>query len=394
LSIAAEKLTLVQIIGDSRDASPAANQAFTSPVPSKLTSFLSSDWSNLHPDLQANLTHFKSTYTPSSTPKTWEETFGPNSQQTDELFMAYHYALYLNHIALAGQKIYPLPLFTNVWLNNNGSDRDPSFPAAAGGGQPGHYPSGGPLPSVLDIWQKFAPAFEFIGPDIYLADYEKICMKYRHRNQPLFIPEQRSDEYGARRVWMALGSYQAIGSCPFGIDTVTEEKDAFTKHYKLLSQIRFHILEAQRKSGSSYGFYFDELASDGRDPSPPMTTSFGDWEVVISRSFVFGKPGSGAGMIIRLDDREKKGQARFLLAGFGFQCKWRNTRKESVFTGLLSFTEMIGDVKSGKLRRGRKLNGDESESGKLVSSFKFYFAFSLCCQNVGSEKCMDGVTNS
>lgn len=273
--------------------------------------------------------------------------------------MAYHYATFLEYVALAGKAEYPLPLFTNVWLNNDGEDRDSSFPMATGGGTPGHYPSGGPLPNVLDIWQAFAPTFEFIGPDIYLADYEKICSKYRHRNQPLLIPEQRSDEYGARRVWKAFGSYQAIGTCPFGIDTVTAEKDAFTKHYRLLAQVRFHILEAQRAPGSSYGFFFDELASDGRDPTPPTKATFGDWEVTISRSFVFGRPGSGAGMIIRL------AEARFLLVGFGFQCKWRNTSPSSVFTGLLSYTEQIGDAKSGKLRRGRKLNGDESESGKL-----------------------------
>jgi len=357
-----------QIIGDSRDASPAANAAFTSPVPSELTDFLSSDYDNLHLDLKANLTHFRTNFTPSSSPQPWEQTFG-KSPQTDELFMAYNYALYLDHISASGRRVYPLPTFTNVWLNNSSSDRDPSLPAAAGGGFPGSYPSGGPLPNVIDIWQKFAPSLEFIGPDIYLADYEKICAKYRHRNQVLFIPEQRSDEFGARRAWMAIGSYGAVGIAPFGIDSVTEEKDAFTRHYKLLSQIRFHILKAHRKPGSSYGFFFDDLYADGRDPSPPITTSFGDWEVVISRAFVFGKKGSGAGMIIRLDDGKEEKRARFLLVGFGYQCKWRNTRTESVFTGLLSFTEMYGHVQTGELRRGRMLNGDESESGKLVSLF-------------------------
>lgn len=345
------------MIGDSRDANSAANKVFSDPVPKELVDHLSKNWDSLHPDLKVNLKEFKSRKVTSGS---WEDVFGENSQKTDEIFMAYHYSIFLEYVAAAGKKEYPLPLFTNVWLNNDGDDRDSSFPPmASGGGIPGDYPSGGPLSNVLDIWMAFSPTFDFIGPDIYLADYEKICAKYRHLDQPLLIPEQRKDEYGARRVWKAFGSYQAIGTCPFGIDTVVPETDAFTKHYLLLSQIRNYILEAQRSPGSSYGFFFDELGSDGRDPTPQTVANFGDWEVTISRSFVFGKPGSGAGMIIRLSE------AKFLLVGFGFQCKWRNTSSKSIFTGLLSYTEQIGDIKTGKLRPGRKLNGDESESGKL-----------------------------
>ena len=110
--------------------------------------------------------------------------------------MAYHYALYLEKIASYGRKAYEIPLFTNVWLPQPG---EPG--AASGGAKPGEYPSGGAASTVLDIWQKFAPHLEFISPDIYHNTYTKTCADYCHRDQPLFIPEQRRDHFGARTAY-------------------------------------------------------------------------------------------------------------------------------------------------------------------------------------------------
>src|SRR5690606_15090979 len=101
--------------------------------------------------------------------------------------------------AAAGKKAYDIPLYTNVWMNDVGAG-GPARPAAAtpggGGGFPGDYPSGGAVSNVLDVWQRFAPHLDFIAPDIYLGDYEASCARYRHRGQPLFVPEQRRDAYG------------------------------------------------------------------------------------------------------------------------------------------------------------------------------------------------------
>lgn len=346
----------VGLLGDSRDGSSLANKYFAQPVPEALVNHLSKNWDSLHPDLKAHLKVFKSAGKKSGP---WEDVFG-KSNRTDELFMTYYYTQYLEKIAAAGKAIYPIPHYTNVWQNYLGDDQDNSFPLlAGGGGVPGDYPSGGGVSNVLDLWLAFAPSLDFISPDIYLNEYSSSCQKYRHLNQPLFIPEQRRDEYGARRIWKAFGSFQAIGTSPFGIDTLELATNPFAKHYALLSKVKDYILQAHRNPGSSVGFYFDEIAADGKDTSPPTVAVFDEFQVTINRSFVFGKPGPGAGMVIHL------GNGKFLLVGYGFQTTFKSVSPKSTFTGILSFKEKQVDEATGKLTTLRVLNGDETRSGKF-----------------------------
>ena len=362
----------IGLLGDSRDGSSAANKRFSELVPPPFIKHLSTKWDTLHDDLKRNLQVFEALGKSSGS---WETVFG-KSQQTDELFMAYHYAIYVEKVAAAGKKEYALPLYTNVWQNYVGDDGDNAFPVVAGGGgAPGDYPSGGGVSNVLDIWRAFAPTLDFIAPDIYLNDYSSSCAKYRHLDQPLFIPEQRRDEYGARRIWKAFGSYQAIGTSPFGIDTLEPTTNPFTKHYGLLASVKNIVLEAHRNPGSSVGFFFDELLRDGRDPSAPTVANFGSFEVTIERSFVFGKAGPGAGMLIHLGD------AKFLLIGWGFQAVFKSTSPKSTFTGILSFEEKVVDPETGELSKGRSLNGDETRSGKfciMPNEEPDYGGFPIC----------------
>lgn len=338
------------LLGDSRDGGSAAEKRFHEPVPADLINALRSGWSELRPELRQNLHIFQSSETAG---RSWPETFG-KSRKTDELFMAYHYALYLEKVASAGKEAYPIPLYTNVWQNYADEDADPNFPTVVGGGgTPGSYPSGGGVVDVIDIWQLFAPSLDFIAPDIYLNDYATSCAKYRHRGQPLFIPEQRRDEYGARRVWKAFGSHQALGTSPFGIDTLEPETNPFRKHYGLLKQVSKQVLQAQR-DGRSIGFYFDEVPADGKDPCLPTKTQFGPWKLTISRCFVFGKPSPGSGLVIYL------GKDNFMLVGWGFQVEFAH--ESAPFTGILSFEEKEVQA-DDSLKTLRMLNGDETRSG-------------------------------
>lgn len=351
----------VGVLGDSRDASPSANEAFNQPVPLDLINSLNEQWASLHVNLQDNLHHFKCAKL--SLNGSWREVFG-NSLSTDELFMAYHYARYVEQIASAGKAAYPLPLFVNVWQNYGADNRDKSLPTVAGGGSnPGHYPSGGGVTNVIDIWQLFAPSIDFVAPDIYLNDYSTSCANYRHRNQALFIPEQRRDAYGARRIWEAFGSHQAIGTSPFGIDTVRVEHgdNPYAVHYRLLRSVSKLVLDAQRKPGCSFGFFFDDIGADGKDVEDPFTVVFGSWRLLIERSFVFGKPSAGSGMVLYL------GGAEFLLIGWGFQVTWTSTSPRAHFTGLLSFDEKeVVNPATGELATARMLNGDETRGGKFA----------------------------
>jgi hypothetical protein len=165
----------VGILGDSRDRSGISENAFKSAVPSDLVRMLKDDYEILTPYLQRNLKHFTSADVKGG--EDWETTFG-KSQQTDEIFMAYHYALYCEQVAKAGKAVYPLPLYTNAWLRNLAPEgrEDDRPPVVVGGGTaPGDYPTGGPIETVLDIWQHYAPTFEFLSPDIYFADYLTVC---------------------------------------------------------------------------------------------------------------------------------------------------------------------------------------------------------------------------
>jgi hypothetical protein len=342
----------VGLLGDSRDGSAAAEKRFNSAVPSELIKALTTDKDLLRPELKWTTERM----TKNST-GTWPEVFG-KSPRTDELFMAYHYALYLEQVAFAGKQAYPLPLYTNVWQNYNDMDADNDFPIVVGGGSdPGDYPSGGGVMNVLDIWQTFAPSLDMICPDVYLNDYSTTCAKYRHRNQPLFIPEQRRDEYGARRIWAAIGSHQCLGASPFGIDTLEVADNPFKKHYGLMQRVSKTILHAQRDL-TSLGFFFDELPTtpNARDPSPTLKAKFGPWDLTIERAFVFGHPGPGFGMVIH------QGGAKFLLIGAGFQVRFKH--ETAPFTGILRFEEK--EVREdGALETLRMLNGDETRSGAV-----------------------------
>lgn len=209
----------------------------------------------------------------------------------------------------------------------------------------------------MDVWRLNAPALDFIAPDLYFHDYEDVCKNYRHQNQPLFIPEQRRDERGARRVWLAYATYGAIGCSPFGIDSLDAAESPVTKHYGLLASISEIVVEAQaNRPEGLMGFFFDEL--DGKTPEKPWTKVFGDFELIIERAFVFGKAGPGAGMIIH------QGDGKFLLVGWGFQVTFKSTNPKSTFTGIL-FSEEKEVREDGSLGTLRIMNGDETRSGSF-----------------------------
>ncbi|KAH7359957.1 beta-galactosidase [Pyrenochaeta sp. MPI-SDFR-AT-0127] len=350
----------VGLLGDSRDASPDANARFQAPVPAPMIDSINSGWQTLHKTLKENLKVFcQGRHLVKAGTASWSQVFG-DSPATDELFMAYHYALYVEKVAKAGKDEYALPLFTNVWQNYVDEDADKAQPVVVGGGgQPGDYPSGGGVINVLDIWHFFAPSLDFIAPDVYLNDYEAVCAKYRHSQQPLFIPEQRRDDYGARRIWIAYATHHALGASPFAIDTLATEENPWRKHFGLLAQVSPWLLAAQESNSDSFGFCFDE-PDDRKQSSDSYSTTMGAWNLQIERSFVFGQPGPGFGMVIRLS------KAKFLLVGEGFQVRFASTRKGSSFTGILSFVEKVATQVTNELVTGRTLNGDETRTGELA----------------------------
>lgn len=106
----------VSFHGDSRDRSDAATRLFESPVPAKVLDLLSSSWDSLYPDLKRNFPNFpkaRSRVKSQESARNWED-YLRKSIWTDEIFMAYYYALYLEKIASSGQSVYDIPLFTTA----------------------------------------------------------------------------------------------------------------------------------------------------------------------------------------------------------------------------------------------------------------------------------------
>ncbi|PVH72288.1 glycoside hydrolase family 35 protein [Cadophora sp. DSE1049] len=357
----------VGCLGDSRDRSPIANRLFNAAVPEGLTEFLFSEWDGLHPDFKAIfgslpnvLQNLKEVTKDNSKDHSWKGIFGDNNR-ADELFMAYYYARYLEHVAAAGREAYPLPLYANAWIPFRPKKGETGATGpASGGSKPGEYPSGGPIPLVLDIWIKYAPSLDFFSPDIYAGDYGGNCAAYTHKGNLLFIPEQRRDDYGARCIWQAIGRYGAVGVSPFGIDSQSAQEFAFTKHYKLLASVSTILSKARLQPDSMFGFFMDEFESVKADE--PITQHFREFDVTITRELAFGIPGPGFGIIIELEPR------RFLCIGAGYRVIFKSTSPTSMYTGISNVVEKrVLDAERGLLETERYLGGDETGSDEWVN---------------------------
>ncbi|KAL2831636.1 glycoside hydrolase superfamily [Aspergillus pseudoustus] len=356
------------LLGDSRDRSPRAEEAFREGVPVDLLRHLAAH-ENLHPRFKerfgTRLPDPESLVDKSDKVHySWASIFGAGTA-ADEAFMAYHISRYVGTVALAGKSAYNLPMYTNTWLNfDDASTLDlTGYPLVVGGGaRPGIYPSGGPCPHVSDIWRYNATpaALDFLAPDLYFHDYERVCADYTFpAENPLFVPEQRRDAHGARRVWVAYATYGALGTSPFGVDTGADE---IGREYKLLAQTSEYLLNS--KPSQRMGFFFDELPESGSPKGKETwTRAFGNIEVIIERAFVFGKPGPGGGMVIQLGDESSY---RFLVVGRGFQVRFRGLEDGVTFTGILEALEKEVDEQTGELVTLRVLNGDETRSGEFL----------------------------
>lgn len=125
----------VGVLGDTRDRSDAANAAFAGSVPQELLDQLSTHRQELGAGL---LRHWESS--DFKTSGSWQEIFG-SGPETDELFMAWNYACYVDRVAAAGKSQYPIPMYVNAWL---AAPQQPPADWPADGKKPGDWPSGGP----------------------------------------------------------------------------------------------------------------------------------------------------------------------------------------------------------------------------------------------------------
>lgn len=192
----------IGVLGSTRDWSKYATEEFKRTVPTELLEYLE----NVHT--------FNGMVDYEDSTKNWKNIFG---KYADEVFMAWHYATHVNCLAKCGKECYRLPMFTNAWLKESDDER------------PGFYPSGGPLPEMLDIWKCAAPGLDFLSPDIYTFQFDKVAKKYKRNDNPLFIPETRRDKWAVANLYAAIGSYHALCFSPFGLESIGEDKSFITQ---------------------------------------------------------------------------------------------------------------------------------------------------------------------
>ena len=319
----------VGILGDSRDRSDAANAAFEGPIPNELMQYLLKHKDDLLSELKEvwSAAGYKDS-------GTWTEVFG-EGLRADEIFMAWHYARYLDRIAKAGKAQYPLPMYVNAWIIQ---PRDKL---------PGDYPSGGPQAHNHDIWRAGAPNIDILAPDIYLPNFEEICELYVRSDNTLFIPESRAGAQGAANAFYAFGKFNAIGYSPFGIDgrIVEPENGPIPRAYDVLSQLSPLILEHQGSDSIT------SVILNKRNPSQNVTLGDYTLEVALRRQrWSPAVPESGYCMIIMTEPDE------FVVAGSDIQITFFAEAPGPEIVGLAWVYE--GKFVEGRWIAGRKLNGD------------------------------------
>ncbi len=324
----------VGVLSEARDRSPAADAAFHSPVPKELMDDLVKNTGALVPG-------FRRIWEAAGarTSGTWEDVFGVGDG-TDEIFMAWNYARYVDRVAAAGKAEYPLPMFVNVWL----ADWRESKPM-----KPGDYPSGGPLPYMMDVWKAGAPSVDILAPDIY-GFFEERCALYARSNNPLFIPEIVRTTRTCSAIFYALGQHDAMGFSPFGMESLPDFSAELSRTYGVLAQIAPIVLENQGR-GAIGGALLDH-------DHPEQTLAVGDYTLGlgIARHYSFPTPEFPAGIFIQT------GPDEYLVAGRGLTIDFTPNTPGDPIVGIAWAED--GVYREGRWIPGRRLNGDEILSGK------------------------------
>ena len=333
------------VLDTPRDFCPAASRAFHGPAPIELMDYLQAHKDQLIPQLHQawEAAGFK-------TSGTWEEVFGKSTVNkndwrassffTEEIFMAWHYARYVGRVAAAGKAEYNIPMFMNTWIKQEIS------------GWPGAYPSGGPQPTVMDIWHAGAPAIDIYSPDCHLTNFTDWCRWYTQSGNPLFIPESAGDAVGAAHALWTFGRHDAIGFSPFGIDGGAGTNVALAQAYDAISQIAPLILEHQG-NGTMTAIVLENGAAS-------QTVRLGNYN--LEGRWMSRNPGGPTNSLAALFI--STGPDDYVIVARGMNVYFTAATDPADSVALATVEE--GVYAGGKWVPGRRLNGDETPEWKAL----------------------------
>ncbi|MBV9267630.1 MAG: DUF5597 domain-containing protein [Acidobacteriaceae bacterium] len=280
--------------------------------------------------------------------RTWKEMFG---EAADEVFMAWHYALFVNQVAEQGKKEYAVPMYLNAQL-----------PAPLE--RAGEYPSGGPHPYYQDVYRVGAPAIDFYSPDIYWPNFEYWVQRYEEADNPIFIPEARIDA-SPYNAFYAYGEARAFGFSPFAVESVGQseapshrpQSGGLAEVYRVLDQLSEEILDAQQKN------HIRGLVLHASSPRPSQTVSLGGYlfQAGLSRSWPARNllTADGATMILEMKPNE------FYVVGSGLTVDVSRDPDTDDQVGGIASVEQISKV-AGRWVVDRELTGDQTNQGRQL----------------------------
>jgi beta-galactosidase GanA len=327
-----------------REHGAVADKLFAGSVPAELMRALGARGERLAPELRDR---WQAQGAKSS--GSWAQVFGED-EWGQEVFTAWHYARFVEALVVAAKKSYEIPMYANVALNRTGR-------------KPGEYPSGGPLPHLLDVWKSGAPSLNFLAPDIYFPNFAQLAARYNRADNMLFIPEANNatNSQGPANAFFAFGELDTLGFSPFSIESMGDAPNAVSRSYEVLGQLTPLILENRGKARMA-GFRA-RIEEDGTVIDTPMKKVLGGVEFTAT----FIDPwtprdkqsvADHGGMLIYVGGED------FWFAGQGITVTMRGVDGPPLVG--IDVAEEGGFDAQGKWIAGRRLNGDQTHQGRHI----------------------------
>ena len=191
------------MIPEPRDHWEESERAYESSVPENLLTLLTKG--ELGPEIAARWEKAGS-----KNEGTWKNVFGPDAEG-EEVFTAWQVSNYVEKVAAAGKHGYPLQMFANAALIRPGY-------------RPNQYPSGGPLPHLMEVWHAGSLVARHDLSRYLLLEFHGVVRTLRPERQSAFHSRDGPIDPPAANSVYAIAHDRAIGCGPFAIENVSAEK--------------------------------------------------------------------------------------------------------------------------------------------------------------------------